>query len=52
MKTGDYVDVHFETGCQIGKFISDEGETVTVELGTIFGKIIMSDIPKNIVTPF
>lgn len=50
MKTGDFVDVHFETGCKIGRLVSDEGDTVTVKLGTVLGDIVMTEIPKNIVT--
>ena len=50
MKTGDFVDVHFDAGCQIGRFVSDDGDTVTVKLGTVLGDIIMSEIPKNKVT--
>lgn len=50
MKPGDYVDVHFEEGCQIGRFVSDEGDTVSVLLGTATGEYItLSGIPKNMV---
>ena len=51
MKNGDFVSVHFDSGCQIGRFISDEGDTVSVSLGTITGEtIVMTDIPKQMVT--
>ena len=46
MKSGDFVDVHFPDGCLIGKLISDDGKTVTVE----FDNGILTDIPKEIVT--
>lgn len=45
MKIGDYVDVHLDEGCCIGKLILDDGETVTVE----FDNGILTDIPKEIV---
>ena len=50
MKKGDFVDVHFDSGCQIGKLISDNGNTMTVKLGTDRGTIITMDIPKERVT--
>ena len=52
MKKGDFVDVHFDSGCQIGKLISDNGNTMTVKLGTDRGTIIMMDIPKERITPW
>lgn len=52
MEPGDFVDIHLPEGCQIGILISDEGETVTAELGTVFGKQIFYGIPKEIVTLF
>lgn len=47
MKIGDYVDVHLDEGCCIGKLISDDGETVTVEFDN---GIALTDIPKEIVS--
>ena len=46
MKSGDFVNVHLESGCVIGKLISinEETATVTVEFG---GGLIMSEIPKS-----
>ena len=55
MESGDFVAVHFyepEIGTQIGRFVSDDGETVSVELGIIGGElIVMYNIPKQLVTP-
>ena len=31
MKIGQFCSVHFEDGCSIGKIVSDEGDTITVE---------------------
>ena len=52
MKAGDFVDVHFhDIGCQIGRFVSDDGDTVSVELGTVTGEnIVLCGIPKERVT--
>ena len=44
MKPNDFVDVHFEDGCKIGRLLSDEGNTVTVS----FGNAIVTDIPKEL----
>ena len=46
MKPGDFVVVHFPHVCLIGKLVSDDGETVTVE----FGNGICEGIPKKLVT--
>lgn len=46
MKVGDFVDVHFEQGCVIGRLLSDDGNTVTV----LFGDGILEEIPKDVVT--
>lgn len=43
MKIGDFVDVHFDFWCVIGKLISDEGDTVSVE----FDNGICEGIPKE-----
>ncbi len=52
MKAGDFVDIHFhDIGCQIGRFVSDDGDTVSVELGTVTGEnIVLCGIPKERVT--
>lgn len=51
MTTGDFVSVHTEDGCVIGRFISDDGDTVTVELNQIgIGAVCFYGIPKEIVT--
>ena len=50
MKKGDFVDVHFDSGCEIGKLVSDNGDTVTVKLGTVRGTTVMSEVPKERVT--
>ena len=50
MEKGDFVAVHLDMGCQIGKFISSEGDTVTVNLCTALGEIYMTGIPKERVT--
>lgn len=53
MKVGDYVDVHFDTGCQVGILISDEGETVSVAFRTVLRRdIVITEIPKELVTIF
>lgn len=52
MEKGDFVDVHFDSGCEIGKLVSDNGDTMTVKLGTVRGKTVMSEIPKERVTPW
>lgn len=44
MKPNDFVDVHFEDGCKIGRLLSDEGSTVTVS----FGNAIVTDVPKEL----
>ena len=53
MKRGDFVAVHFfdeGIGTQVGRFVSDDGDTVSVQLGTVNGDIIMKEIPKQFVT--
>lgn len=53
MKPGDFVDVHFPDGCCIGRLVSDDGDTLTIEFKTIFGgNIIVKGIPKNVVTRY
>ena len=49
MKQGDFVAVHTsdDRGCIIARFVSDEGETCTVDFGT-YG--IAYGVPKEIVT--
>jgi len=49
MKQGDFVAVHTpgDQGCIIGRFISDDGQTCTID----FGKNgIAYGVPKEIVT--
>ena len=46
MKVGDFVDVHFEQGCVIGRLLSDDGDTVTVS----FDNGILEGIPKGLCT--
>lgn len=48
MKIGQFCSVHFKDGCSIGKIVSDEGDTITVE----FDNGIMEGIPKEYVIPF
>ena len=43
MKIGDFVDVHFDYGCVVGRLLSDDGDTVTVE----FDNGICEGIPKE-----
>ena len=52
MKPGDFIDIHTPDGCLIAILISDEGETVTAELGTVYGKQVFYGIPKEIVSLF
>lgn len=49
MKQGDFVAVHTpgDRGCIIGKFVSDEGETCTIDFGT---NGVAYGVPKGIVT--
>lgn len=46
MKPGDFIDVHFEHSCLVGKMLSDDGDTITVE----FDNAIIEGIPKKICT--
>lgn len=46
MKPGDFIDVHFEHSCLVGKMLSDDGDTITVE----FDNGIIEGIPKKICT--
>lgn len=52
MKPGDFIDIHTPDGCVIGILVSDEGETITAELDTVFGKQEFYGIPKEIVSLF
>lgn len=56
MKKGDFVEVHSDNtliGTQIGRFVSDDGDTVSVLLNILnFGAIVFNNIPKEIVTPY
>ena len=49
MKQGDFVAVHTpgDMGCVIGIFVSDEGETCTIDFGA---NGIAYGVPKEIVT--
>lgn len=46
MKTGDFVAIHAEEGCFIGKLISEEGKSVTVSIGNNE----FYNVPRSIVT--
>ena len=48
MKQGDFVDVHLEQGCVIGKVLEVRDGVVDVE----FGNDILIDVPFEIVTPW
>ena len=48
MKEGQFCSVHFEDGCRIGRIVSCNGDTITVE----FDNGTMEGIPKEIVMPF
>ena len=48
MKIGQFCSVHFQDGSLVGKIISDEGDTITVE----FDNGIVEGIPKDKVMPF
>ena len=51
MKPGDFVTVHLDDGCQVGRLYSDDVETVSVTLGLVTGEeIVMYGIPKKLVT--
>ena len=50
MKPGDFIAIHTDEGCKIAKMISDEGDTITAECGTVFGKQVFYGIPKEICT--
>lgn len=56
MKEGDFVEVHSDNamiGTQIGRFVSDDGDTVSVLLNILnFGSVVFNNIPKEIVTPY
>lgn len=41
---GDYVEVHTEYGCLVGKFISDDGDTYTIEFDHGF---LLHGVPKQ-----
>ena len=51
MEPGDFIDIHTSDGCVIAKFVSDEGDTITAEIGTVDGNKVFYGIPKEIVTP-
>lgn len=46
MKRGDFVDVHLEEGCKIGKVLEVRNGVVDVE----FDNGILIDVPLEIVT--
>ena len=48
MKHGDFVDVHMEEGCMIGKVLEVRDGVVDVE----FGNDILIDVPLEVVTPW
>lgn len=48
MKPGDFVDVHMEEGCAIGKVLEIRDGVVDVE----FDNGILTDIPRDVVTPW
>ena len=50
MGKGDFVAVHFPDGCIIGRFLSDDGRTVSVVMDSLIGRAIVTDIPKERVT--
>lgn len=50
MKPGDFIALHTPDGTFIAKMISDDGDTITAECGTLFGNKIYYGIPKDVVT--
>lgn len=47
MEKGDFVAVHTDSGCIVGKFYSDDGDVCSID----FGKDgIAYGVPKGIVT--
>ena len=50
MKAGDFIAIHTPDGTFVAKMISDEGDTVTAEVGMIYGNEVFYGIPKSIVT--
>ena len=52
MKPGDFIAIHTPDGTFIATMISDNGDTITAECGTLLGNKIFYDIPKDIVTPY
>lgn len=52
MKPGDFIAIHTPDGTFIAKMISDDGDTITAEVGTVFRNQIFYGIPKDIVTPY
>lgn len=37
MKPGDFIALHTPDGTFIAKMVSDDGDTITAEVGTVFG---------------
>ncbi len=50
MKPEDFVALHTPNGTFVAKMISDDGDTITAEVGTVFGNQIFYGIPKDVVT--
>lgn len=50
MKPGDFIAIHTPDGTFIAKMISNDGDTITADVGTVFGNQIFYGIPKDIVT--
>lgn len=50
MKPGDFIALHTPDGTFVAKMISDDGDTITAEVGTVFGNQVFYGIPKDIVT--
>lgn len=50
MKAGDFIAIHTPDGTFVAKMISDDGDTITAECGTLLGNKIYYGIPKDVVT--
>lgn len=50
MNPGDFIELHTPDGTFIAKMISDDGDTITAECGTLLGNKIYYGIPKDVVT--
>lgn len=50
MKPGDFIALHTAEGTFVARLISDDGETITAEVGTVFGNQVFYGVPKNIVS--